>query len=109
MSYADLAQLKAYVRESSSDNDAFLTLALESATRTIDWVCDTSFPRPGEAAVPEAVVNACLLQASRYWSRRSAPFGVAGSPELGNELRLLNKLDPDVEVLLGPYAWHGVR
>jgi uncharacterized phiE125 gp8 family phage protein len=58
----------------------------------------------GWAAVPATVKQATLLQASRLFARRKAPFGVAGSPELGSELRLLARLDPDVAVVLGPYT-----
>lgn len=57
----------------------------------------------GWAAVPVAVKLATLLQASRLNIRRNSPFGVAGSPDLGSELRLLAKVDPDVAVVLGPY------
>lgn len=64
--------------------------------------------RYGWATVPVAVQQATLLQASRLFKRRDAPFGVAGSPDLGSELRLLAKVDPDVEVVLGPYRrWWG--
>lgn len=55
----------------------------------------------GWASVPDVVKQACLLQASRFFKRKESPYGVAGSPDLGNELRLLAKLDPDVEVMLG--------
>ncbi len=54
----------------------------------------------GWAAVPTAVRMATQLQASRLYKRREAPFGVAGSPEFGSEIRLLAKLDPDVALLL---------
>jgi hypothetical protein len=57
----------------------------------------------GWTAVPAAVQQATLLQASRLFSRRNAPFGVAGSPEVGSELRLLAKVDPDVAVALRGY------
>lgn len=57
----------------------------------------------GWAAIPDAIVQATLLQASRLFSRREAPFGVAGSPDVGSEMRLLAKVDPDVEVILGPF------
>jgi hypothetical protein len=60
--------------------------------------------RWGWTAVPVAVQQATLLQASRLFKRQDAPFGVAGSPELGSELRLLAKVDPDVAVVLGPYT-----
>lgn len=54
----------------------------------------------GWSEVPEAVTEACLLQASRVFARRTTPFGIAGSPELGSELRLLSRLDADVPVIL---------
>lgn len=60
--------------------------------------------RWGWTTVPDTVKQATLLQASRFFKRRDAPFGVAGSPELGSELRLLAKVDPDVAVALGPYV-----
>ncbi len=56
--------------------------------------------RWGWSAVPGTVPEATLLQASRFVKRRDAPFGVAGSPELGSEMRLLAKVDPDVAVAL---------
>lgn len=59
--------------------------------------------RYGWTTVPAAVKQATLLQAARFFKRRDAPFGVAGSPEAGSELRLLAKVDPDVAVVLGPY------
>src|SRR5690606_31803660 len=57
----------------------------------------------GWTAVPTAIKQACLLQASRLLARRDSPYGVAGSPEAGSEVRLLARVDPDVEVALAPY------
>lgn len=58
----------------------------------------------GWPTFPVAVVEACLLQASRLCARRGSPFGVAGSPDTGGgELRLLARVDPDVQVTLEPY------
>lgn len=57
----------------------------------------------GWSGTPTTVKQATLLQASRFFTRRNAPFGVAGSPELGSELRLLAKVDPDVAVMLRNY------
>lgn len=57
----------------------------------------------GWDVIPEAIRSATLLQASRFFARRQSPFGVAGSPDMGNELRLLEKLDPDVAVMVKPY------
>ena len=48
---------------------------------------------------PDVVREACMIQSARIWKRKDAPFGVVGSPELG-QLQPLNKLDPDVELLL---------
>jgi hypothetical protein len=58
----------------------------------------------GWPEVPGSIHTACLMQASRLLSRRDAPFGVAGSPEMGSEIRLLARLDPDVEILVQPYV-----
>lgn len=54
----------------------------------------------GWTAVPGPVKQATKLQASRFLSRRGSPYGIAGSPEQGSELRLLSKVDPDVDVIL---------
>ena len=62
----------------------------------------------GWTAVPDTIKQAALLQASRLFKRRDAPFGVAGSPDLGSELRLLAKVDADVEVVVAAYRrWWG--
>lgn len=60
----------------------------------------------GWPAVPDGIKQATLLQASRFHKRRDAPFGVAGSPELGSEIRLLARLDPDVALLTNVYKRH---
>jgi hypothetical protein len=57
----------------------------------------------GWADIPVAVKQATLLQASRLLARRDSPFGVAGSPAIGSELRLLDRVDPDVAVTLRTY------
>jgi hypothetical protein len=56
--------------------------------------------RWGWTAVPPSVAQAARLQASRFHSRRDSPYGVAGSPQDGSELRLLARVDPDVGVSL---------
>jgi hypothetical protein len=56
--------------------------------------------RWGWLAVPAEIKYATLIQSSRIFKRKDAPFGILGSPEMGSELRLLAKLDPDVHVLL---------
>lgn len=56
------------------------------------------------ATVPDAVKQATLLQASRIFARRHSPYGISGSPDIGGELRLLARVDPDVAVLLRPFV-----
>lgn len=56
----------------------------------------------GWSAVPDTVKMATLIQASRLFARRAAPFGLAGNPEVG-QMRLLERLDPDLAVSLQPY------
>jgi hypothetical protein len=64
----------------------------------------------GWASFPAPVVYATKIQAARLVKRRDAPFGIAGSPDTGSELRLLARLDPDVEVLLSSVRrWWGAR
>jgi hypothetical protein len=74
--------------------------AVEGAIRaTAQW---------GWATVPDSIVQATLLQASRFFKRKDAPFGLAGTPQNGGtELRLLAKVDPDVEVVLADYRRPG--
>jgi hypothetical protein len=64
----------------------------------------------GWTAVPDTVKLATKLQSSRFFKRRDAPFGIAGSPDTGSEMRLLAKVDPDLAVALKPYIrWLRVR
>lgn len=72
-----------------------------SVTRKADRYKATS--AWGWTAVPATIKTATLIQAARLVKRRDAPFGVAGSPEFGNELRLLAKLDPDVDLMVRAY------
>lgn len=57
-------------------------------------------------AVPAPIVQATLIQAARLFRRKDAPFGVAGSGDLG-EVRLIPGgdlgLDRDAEALVKPY------
>lgn len=64
----------------------------------------------GWATVPVLIKEATLLQASRLYKRKDSPFGISGSPEMQGELRLLNKLDPDVQLTLKPFrkVWGSV-
>lgn len=55
------------------------------------------------AGVPETIINATKLQASRFFARRNSPYGVAGSPDQGSEIRLQARADPDVIMSVRPY------
>ena len=52
-------------------------------------------------SIPSSVTQAAVLQASRFFKRLDSPMGVTMG-EIG-ALRLLSRVDPDVEVLLYPY------
>lgn len=101
--YATLNELKAFMRTpNDAGDDTLLTLCLAAATEAVDMACGTTNAQ--FSPVPSMVKLATQLQASRWAKRRDAPFGIAGSPEMGSELRLLARLDPDVEILLGGWG-----
>lgn len=57
----------------------------------------------GWSTVPRAVMQACVIQASRLFKRLDSPLGVAGfGPDLG-VIRVARGLDPDVQQLVDPY------
>lgn len=58
----------------------------------------------GWDAFPDVVVESTLLQTSRLEIRRDSPYGIAGGPDSGSEMRLLSKLDPDIAPVLGRYV-----
>lgn len=58
----------------------------------------------GWPEVPGTVKAATLIQASRFNKRRDAVFGVVGAPDGSGATRLLNRVDPDVELMLRPYT-----
>lgn len=57
----------------------------------------------GWSAFPTTVIQATKLQTHRFIKRRDSPYGIAGSPADGSEIRLLARVDPDVELMLGDY------
>jgi hypothetical protein len=58
----------------------------------------------GWPETPASIPTAMHLQAARLAARRDSPFGVAGAPSEGSELRLLAQLDPDFRTVLKPYV-----
>ncbi len=57
----------------------------------------------GWTSIPLTIETAAGLQASRFATRRDAPFGIVGSPESKNQMRLKAELDPDVQVMVQEY------
>jgi hypothetical protein len=62
----------------------------------------------GWPAVPDDIVMACQMQATRYYKRRGSPEGIAGSAEWG--VMRIPFLDPDVKAILegGGYMSIGI-
>lgn len=56
----------------------------------------------GWAAVPTAIKQATIIQASRIFKRLDSPLGVLSSPDLGF-IRVGSRLDPDVAQLVDSY------
>ena len=56
----------------------------------------------GWSAIPMAVKQATILQASRIFKRNDSPLGVAGFGDMG-VIRVGSRLDPDVQHLVDPY------
>lgn len=89
-------------RNAGVDGYPYTRLSLISAPLVADSVRVTALW--GWTAVPATIREACLVQASRFHARRDSPFGIAGSPEAGSEMRLMSKVDVDVAVMLRPYT-----
>lgn len=97
----DLRPLNAPVRGFPYTSLVFRTWPLSPAWRWTGPLAKVTSARWGWPAIPQAVTQATIIQASRLYKRKDSPFGIAGSPAEGNILRLLAKLDPDVQLLLG--------
>jgi hypothetical protein len=65
--------------------------ALVKVTGTFGW-----------SAVPIAITQACIIQASRIFKRLDSPLGVAGFGDLG-AISVTRDIDPDVAQLVAPY------
>lgn len=91
-----------------ADGRPYTRVVFDGSVSCIEGDISVTSESFGWAEIPATIVQATQLQASRLVKRRDAPFGVAGSPDMGNELRLLAKLDPDVAVMVRSYRrWWG--
>lgn len=61
--------------------------------------------RFGWPAVPDDIVEAAMIQATRLYKRKDSPEGIIGSAEWG--VRNLSRRDPDVWALIEPYILPG--
>lgn len=55
--------------------------------------------------VPEDIILATYIQASRLYRRKDSPEGVLGNSEWGTVR--VSRIDPDVDALIGPYRKYG--
>lgn len=89
--------------ESAGDND--LNRVISAATnyvalRVEDW-------REWTDADLDQMAQAVIQQSARWWSRKSAPNGVAGFGGDGAVVRF-GRFDPDVEELLAAFDLPGI-
>jgi hypothetical protein len=56
----------------------------------------------GWPAIPTNVKQAVILQTTRVYKRKDAPYGIAGSGEMGM-VQFLPKVDSEVRSLLEPF------
>jgi hypothetical protein len=56
----------------------------------------------GWSAVPTAIKQATVIQASRIFKRNDSPLGIAGFGDMG-AIRVGSQLDPDVKQLVEPF------
>lgn len=107
---ADVGTIDAYTLEpvnAVAKGQAYTRLAVKATstarpTGAVNEIAITANPW-GWTAFPVAVTQAARLQASRFGSRRNSPYGIAGTPDQGSEMRLLSRVDPDVGVSLRAY------
>lgn len=85
-------------------------LVLDTAPPTMDADSIEIEGEWGWEEIPSAVQNACLLQASAFFSRRESVMGIEGSSEFGTPFRVSRYVEPHVDLMLRDFklAWAGV-
>lgn len=56
----------------------------------------------GWSSIPDAIKEACIIQATRLWKRKDTPFNVFGNEQTGQQ-ELFSKMDPDAKELIKGY------
>lgn len=91
-----------FPRNAAAVQEPYRTLVLPGRSQSWKGAVVTVTGVWGWPIIPPEVHQAAFLQAHRLFQRRTTPFGISGSPDVQGEMRLLAKLDPDVEALLKP-------
>ncbi|WP_433368375.1 hypothetical protein ACQPZX_41440 [Actinoplanes sp. CA-142083] len=86
-------------RNAAADGKPYEQVKLTAATGELAGLAPWGWNTP-----PAAVRTGLFLQGARLAARRDSPFGIAGSPSEGSEIRLLAQLDPDFKTSLKPYV-----
>ena len=55
------------------------------------------------ATAPKNITQACIMQSERFFKRRDAPLGIAGTTQFGL-VKLIGDFDPDVQFFLRPFV-----
>lgn len=93
-----------YPRNAAAKSRPWTRLEMATASDEVQIVAEW-----GWAAVLDPIKQGTLLECARLNARRSSPFGIAGSPDQGSEIRLLAQLDVDAAKVLGPFTrWWAV-
>lgn len=58
----------------------------------------------GWSAYPTTVKEGTAIQAHRFAKRRQSPLGTTGSPAKGTEQKIIEDVDPDIELMLKSYV-----
>ena len=59
----------------------------------------------GYDIIPDTIAEACIIQATRLWKRKDAPFNVYGSADTG-QIELRSKFDTDALELIKTHIKH---
>jgi hypothetical protein len=92
-------------RDAPSRNRPYTQIAFKLSIPVTAWPDSVkAVDRWGWTDYPTTVKNATQLQGSRFFARRTAPFGTRGSPTDDTEESLEFQCDPDVQHMLKTYV-----